>query len=507
MLPANFALFIPVSAAIFLPFIFRLISWLHLGWFVIAIPAIVFISLLPYIKPVANGETFSYVMRWIPSFDIQLLTYVDGLSLLFGLLITGIGVLVTLYSIYYLSHEESLPHFYIYLLLFMGSILGVVFSDHLIGLYVFWELTIISSFLLIAFWYHRKGSRYGAKKSLLITITGGFAMLVGFIMLHVITDSYSIREIIANIGSYTDHALFIPTMILILFGAFAKSAQFPFHIWLPDAMEAPTPVSAYLHSATMVKAGIYLVARLTPIFASDILWFYLVSGIGLITLFWGSFTAIRQTDLKALLAYSTVSQLGLIMSLIGVGSLAYVVTDSASITLFTQAGFAAVFHLVNHSTFKGALFMIVGIVDFQVGTRDIRRLGGLVSLMPISFTIAFIGSFSMAGLPPFNGFLSKEMFFSAMLHVQHADVFSTQALSVLFPVIAWVASLFTFIYCLIIVFKTFFGSIHVDEERIASEPQIGMLLSPAILAMIIIGIFFFPSGLQQHILLPASGSI
>src|SRR5699024_5613731 len=220
-----------------------------------------------------------------------------------------------------------------------------------------------------------------------------------------------------------------------------------------------------------------------------------------------SFTAIRQTDLKELLAYSTVSQLGLIMSLIGDGSLAYVVTDSASITLFTQAGFAAVFHLVNHSTFKGALFMIVGIVDFQVGTRDIRRLSGLVSLMPISFTIAFIGSCSMAGLLPFHGFLSKEMFFSAMLHVQHADVFSTQAISVLFRVIAWVASLFTFIYCLIIVFKTFFGSIHVDEERITSEQQICMLLSPAILAMIIIGIFFFPNGLQQHILLPASGSI
>lgn len=507
MLPIKLALILPFIAAICIPFMYKRMSRLHLGWFVIAIPTLVFISLFPYIKPVAGGDTFMYVTRWIPSFDIHILTYVDGLSLLFGLLITGIGILVTLYSIYYLSKEESLPHFYIYLLLFMGSMLGVVFSDHLIGLYVFWELTSISSFLLIAFWYHRKGSRYGAKKSLLITITGGFAMLIGFIMLHVITDSYSIREIISGVGTYHKHALFIPAMVLILIGAFSKSAQFPFHIWLPDAMEAPTPVSAYLHSATMVKAGIYLVARLTPVFANDILWFYLISGVGLITLFWGSFTAIRQTDLKALLAYSTISQLGLIMSLIGVGSLAYVVTDSVSVTLFTQAGFAAIFHLVNHSTFKGALFMIVGIVDFQVGTRDIRRLGGLVSLMPISFTIAMIGSFSMAGLPPFNGFLSKEMFFSAMLHVQQADIFSSQALSALFPVIAWVASLFTFMYCLIIVFKTFFGKIHVDEERIAREPQIGMLLSPAILAMSIIGIFIYPSGLQKYILLPAAASI
>lgn len=507
MLPIKFALFFPFIAALFIPFIHRRISKLHLGWFVLAIPAIIFITLLPFIPKVANGETFMYVLNWIPSFNIGFLTYVDGLSLTFGLLITGIGMLVTLYSIYYLSREESLSHFYFYLLLFMGSMLGLVFSDHLIGLYVFWELTSISSFLLIAFWYHRKGSRYGAQKSLLITITGGFAMLIGFIMLHLMTDSYSIREIIAQMGSYTDHTLFIPAMILLLLGAFTKSAQFPFHIWLPDAMEAPTPVSAYLHSATMVKAGIYLVARFTPVFGEDMLWFYMVSGVGLFTLFWGAFNAIRQTDLKALLAYSTISQLGLIMSLIGVGSLAYALSDSASITLFTQAGFAAVFHLINHSTFKGALFMVVGIVDFQVGTRDIRRLGGLVSLMPISFTIALIGSFSMAGLPPFNGFLSKEMFFKAMLHVQQADLFSSEAIGALFPIIAWVASLLTFIYCLIIVFKAFFGTMHVDEDRIPAEPKLGMLVSPAILAVAIIGIFFFPGVLQTYILLPATASI
>src|SRR5699024_4305733 len=192
-----------------------------------------------------------------------------------------------------LTPEESLRHFYIYLLLFMGSMLGVVFSDHLMSLYVFWELTSISSFLLIAFWYHRKGSRYGAKKSLLITVTGGFAILAGFIMLHVITGSFSVREIISTITTHEGHHLLIPAMLLILFGAFTKSAQFPFHIWLPDAMEAPTPVSAYLHSATMVKAGIYLVARFTPVFGGETLWFWIVSLTGLITLFWGSFTAVR----------------------------------------------------------------------------------------------------------------------------------------------------------------------------------------------------------------------
>src|SRR5699024_2855789 len=288
LLTFNMAILFPFLASILVQLLYKKISRIHLGWFVMAIPAILFIGIIRYLPAIASGKTFIDTMNWIPSYGINLVTNLDGLSMMFALLITGLGTLVVLYSIYYLFSQESLLHFYCYLLIFMGSMLGVVFSNHLMILYVFWELTSISSFLLIAFWYHRKGSRYGAKKSLLITISGGFAMLIGFIMLHTITDSYSIREIISNVGAYTDHALFIPTMILILLGAFSKSAQFPFHIWLPDAMEAPTPVSAYLHSATMVKAGIYLVARLTPIFASEILWFYLVSGIGLLTLLWGS---------------------------------------------------------------------------------------------------------------------------------------------------------------------------------------------------------------------------
>src|SRR5690625_2673654 len=241
--------------------------------------------------------------------------------MIFGLLITGIGSLVVLYSIYYLSTEQSIMRFYIYLLFFMGSMLGVVFSDHLMTLYLFWELTSISSFLLIAFWYQRKGSRHGAKKALLITVFGGLAMFIAFLMIYYVTGTFSVREIISSVHLLTDHQLMTPIIILILLGAFTKSAQFPFHIWLPGAMEAPTPVSAYLHSATMVKAGIYLVARFTPVFAGQTIWFWLVSGIGLLTLFWAALTAIRQTDLKALLAYSTVSQLGLIMTLFGIGSL------------------------------------------------------------------------------------------------------------------------------------------------------------------------------------------
>ena len=410
------AIMLPFIAAALVPFVYKRLPRIHIGWIVFAVPVILFIMLARYIPSISSGTTYLKTIDWMPSYGINFTTYLDGLSIIFGLLITGIGSLVILYSIYYLSTRESLHHFYIYLLLFMGAMLGVVFSDNIMVLYVFWELTSISSFLLIAFWYHRKGSRYGAQKSLLITVSGGVAMLAGFIMVYIMTDTLSIREIISSISHHTNHPLFLAAMLLVLLGAFTKSAQFPFHIWLPDAMEAPTPVSAYLHSATMVKAGIYLVARLTPVFGGDQVWFWVVSGVGIFTLFWGSFSAVRQVDLKALLAYSTISQLGLIMTLFGLGSAALHAGYNSESIIYTQATFAALFHLINHSTFKGALFMIVGIVDHELGTRDIRKLGGLMALMPVTFTIAVIGSFSMAGLPPFNGFLSKEMFFEAVLN-------------------------------------------------------------------------------------------
>jgi multicomponent Na+:H+ antiporter subunit A len=349
--------------------------------------------------------------------------------------------LVVLYSIYYLSKErEALQNFYVYLLLFMAAMLGVVFSDNIIVLYMFWELTSIASFLLIAYWYQRKSSRYGAQKALLITMFGGFLMLGGFLLLANVTDTFSIREMILQAGKIKEHTVFFPAMVLILLGAFTKSAQFPFHIWLPDAMEAPTPISAYLHSATMVKAGIYLIARFTPIFGGSMAWFLIVSGTGLFTLFWGAFSAVNQKDLKAMLAFSTVSQLGMITCLLGLGSAAMYYGPGAGSALYTTAVLAAVFHLVNHSTFKGCLFMVVGIIDHQTGTRDIRRLGGLMSLMPITFTLAVIGSFSMAGLPPFNGFLSKEMFFTSVLNITRLDIFHMETWGILFPVIAWYAS-------------------------------------------------------------------
>lgn len=502
------SILLPFIAAGIIPLIHKRLGRLNIGWLVMLIPLALFIFFALQIPVISSAETISATLNWIPSLGINFVAYLDGLSLIMALLITGVGSLVVLYSIYYLSPADSLPHFYAYLLLFMGAMLGVVLSDNLLVLYVFWELTSISSFLLIAFWYHRKNSRYGAQKSLLITIFGGFGMLAGFLMLFSMTGTLSIREIAAVIGQYTDHGLFYPAMFLILLGAFTKSAQFPFHIWLPDAMEAPTPVSAYLHSATMVKAGIYLVARFTPIFGGTSAWFWIVTTVGLVTLFWGAFCAVRQTDLKALLAYSTISQLGLIMSLFGMGSAALHFGDGEMGALYGLATFAALFHMVNHSTFKGALFMVVGIVDHQVGTRDIRRLGGLMAFLPITFTFAVIGSFSMAGLPFFNGFLSKEMFFTAAINAAGMPAFFASTWGWMIPVIAWTASVLTFVYSMIVVFRTFLGKHNPKAlDKMPVEPPFGMLVSPAILSILVIGIFFVPNLLGDHLLRPALNGI
>lgn len=320
----HWAVLSPFIAAILIPFLYKYLKRIHTGWFVLILPLVLFIYFLSFIPRTSSGEAILNNLDWVPSLGINFNVYVDGLSLLFALLITGIGALVVLYSIYYLSkRKEKLNNFYVYLLMFMGAMLGVVLSDNLIVIYVFWEVTSIASSLLISYWYTREKSIYGAQKSMYITVFGGLSMLAGFSLLYVIAGTFSIVELIANADIVMASGLFIPAMILVLLGAFTKSAQFPFHIWLPDAMEAPTPVSAYLHSATMVKVGIYLVARLTGVFGGAPEWFWIITIAGLVTLTWGSISAVRQKDLKGILAFSTISQLGLIMSLLGTGSAAF----------------------------------------------------------------------------------------------------------------------------------------------------------------------------------------
>lgn len=499
----NWAIVSPLIAALFVPFLSKYVRSIHTGWFVLPIPVLLFSYFIQHLPLKPYGQT----IPWIPSLGMDFQVYMDGLGLLFSLLITGIGSLVVLYSIYYLP-KEKLGHFYVYLLLFMGAMLGVVLSDNAIVLYLFWELTSFSSFLLIGYWNERDRSRYGAQKSMLITVFGGLSLLGGFLLLSIMSGgTYSIRGWIDMAGAWPEHPLFLPAMLLILLGAFTKSAQFPFYIWLPDAMEAPTPVSAYLHSATMVKAGIYIVARFTPIFAVSPLWVWLVMGVGMATLCWASFHAARQTDLKGLLAYSTVSQLGLIMSLLGAGALAFH-GDLSDRRLYTAAVIAAVFHLINHATFKGSLFMAAGIVDHETGTRDIRRLGGLLGIMPVTFTVAVIGSLSMAGIPPFNGFLSKEMFFAAMVQVANADWLSLEVWGALFPVLAWVGSVFTFLYSVLFVGKTFFGAPKPSAwPKQPHEAPAGMLVAPVVLAVLVIGFGLFPNVLSETVIAPAADAV
>ncbi|MCA0992856.1 Na+/H+ antiporter subunit A [Pseudalkalibacillus hwajinpoensis] len=488
------AVLLPFLAAFFIPLLYRGVKQVHLGWFVLLVPILLFGYFLTFIQGVMQGVHTLKTFEWIPSLGVNVTFYIDGLGLFFALLITGIGSLVVLYSIYYLSKAEKLGHFYVYLLLFMGAMLGVVLSDNLFVLYTFWELTSISSFLLIGYWYQREKSTSGALKSMMITVFGGLAMLGGFILMADITGTASIRGIIENGEMIVNSTLFPFILILVLLGAFTKSAQFPFHTWLPDAMEAPTPVSAFLHSATMVKAGIYLVARLSLIFAGTDLFFLIVSGFGLLTLCWGSYMAVTQTDLKAILAYSTISQLGMIMAMLGFG------TELAIL--------AAVFHILNHATFKGSLFMVAGIIDHETGTRDIRKLGGLFTFMPITATLAFFGTFSMAGFPlPFlNGFLSKEMFFDSSLHFENASTI-VEAVSPFFPYFAVGGSIFTFVYSIMLFFRTFTGKQRETLPKQPHEAPIGMLISPIVLVLLVIIIAFIPDAFGHALLSPMVDAI
>lgn len=503
-------------AAVLLPFLVALIFPLfkkrrsiHPGWVALPVPVLLFILFLSGISRIrAGGAAFAH-LPWMPSAGINLDLHLDGLSLLFTLLISGMGILVTVYSIFYIGKKtESIHSFYVYLLLFMGAMLGVVLSDNTMVLYGFWELTSVSSFLLIAFWHRKEKSRYGALKSMLITVFGGLAMLAGFLMLYTMTGTFSIRDTAGLVHILPEQPMFLPAMLLILLGAFTKSAQFPFHIWLPDAMEAPTPVSAYLHSATMVKAGLYLVARFSPVFAGQTEWFWLVSLTGLISLLYGSVKAVRQTDLKALLAYSTISQLGLIMCLLGLGSASAFYPGLPQAEWYAAATVAAVFHIVNHAAFKGTLFMTVGIIDHETGTRDIRRLGGLMTLLPITFTIALAGTMSMAGLPPFGGFLSKEMFFTSVLRIREFKLAELASWTMLFAFAAWIASVFTFVYSLILVLRTFGGKLQADRlDKHPHEASAGLWLPPAVLALFTLALGVFPNLLSSSLLEPAAAAI
>ncbi|MEP4195354.1 MAG: monovalent cation/H+ antiporter subunit A [Aliishimia sp.] len=431
-----------------------------------------FIGLLTNLPTVLAGELVTARIDWMPMLGLNVNLMLDGLGFFFALLILGIGLLIIAYARSYLARSDNMGQFFTYLLLFQGAMVGIVLSDNILLLLVFWELTSLSSFLLIGYWKHLPEGRQGARMALTVTGMGGLAMIGGMLILGQIAGSYDLSVILQNREAIQGSPLYLPALILILLGAFTKSAQFPFHFWLPHAMAAPTPVSAYLHSATMVKAGIFLMARMWPVLSGTPEWFILVTGAGLITMVLGAVIALFKHDLKALLAFSTVSHLGLITMLLGTG------------TAF--GAMAAMFHILNHATFKAALFMSAGIVDHETHTRDIRRLGGLRHLMPITFTIATLGALSMAGIPLLNGFLSKEMMLE---EAYHTVLFDNHWLV---PALATFGSIFSAAYCFRLIGHTFLGSKRDDYPAKPHDPGVGLWLPPAILIVPVIAIGVAP---------------
>ncbi|HWA13511.1 MAG TPA: monovalent cation/H+ antiporter subunit A [Burkholderiales bacterium] len=418
------------------------------------------------------GNVVRASIEWAPALGLGFSLRMDGFAWLFSLLVTGIGFLVVLYARYYMSPQDPVPRFFSFFLAFMGSMLGVVLAGNVIQLVFFWELTSLFSFLLIGYWHHNAAARDGARMALVLTSAGGLCLFGGALILGRIAGSYELDAILAAGDRIRADALYVPALALVAAGALTKSAQFPFQFWLPQAMAAPTPVSAYLHSAAMVKLGVFLLARLWPAMAGTDAWMWIIGTAGLVTLVLGAYAAIFQHDLKALLAYSTISHLGLITVLIGLNS--------------PLALVAAVFHITNHATFKASLFMAAGIIDHESGTRDIRRLSGLYRLMPITATLAMVAAAAMAGVPLLNGFLSKEMFFTEALQVEGP----VRALNRALPFVATIWGMFSVAYSLRLIHGVFFGPPPAGLPRQPCEPPRWMRfpIELLVLACLLVGV-------------------
>ncbi|MGL4234673.1 monovalent cation/H+ antiporter subunit A [Tabrizicola sp.] len=434
---------------------------------------------------VLRGEVVQTRIEWLPALGLNVNFFLDGLGLLFAGLILGIGLLIIFYARYYLAKSDPMGQFYTYLLLFQGAMLGIVVSDNILLLLIFWELTSLSSFLLIGYWKHLPEGRQGARMALAVTGGGGLAMIAGMLILGNIAGSFDLTVILQNKDAIQTSEWYLPALILILLGAFTKSAQFPFHFWLPHAMAAPTPVSAYLHSATMVKAGIFLMARMWPVLSGTFEWFVIVTFTGLVTMVLAAKIALFKDDLKALLAFSTVSHLGLITMLLGFGT--------------HEAATVAIFHIICHATFKAALFMTAGIIDHEAHTRDLSRLGGLRRLMPVTFAIAAIASLSMAGIPPLNGFLSKEMMLEESAHVAWPNAW-------LVGILATLGALFSVAYSFRFLVQGFLGPERTDYPHKPHDPGPGLWAAPAFLAALVVLIGLMPNLTTAWIVNPAASA-
>ena len=434
---------------------------------------------------VGDGEILRERYEWLPEFGLDLMLRMDGLAWVFTLMVLGIGLLVLLYARYYMSRRDPVARFFAYMLAFMGSMLGVVLSGNLIQLVIFWELTSVTSFLLIGYWQHRNDARRGARMAFTVTTLGGLCLLAGVLILGHIAGSYELDAVLAAGDRIRAHDWYLPALVLVALGALTKSAQFPFHFWLPHAMAAPTPVSAYLHSATMVKAGIFLLIRLWPVLSGTPEWGWILGAAGVCTLLIGSFFAIFQNDMKGLLAYSTISHLGLIVVLLSIGSPLSVV--------------AAVFHTMNHAVFKASLFMAVGIIDHETGTRDMIQLSGLRRAMPQTAALAVVASAAMAGVPFLNGFLSKEMFFAETMQVGGSEHWGMSYAAVAMGV-------FSVAYSLRFI-SVFFGPLATDLPQEPHEPPRWMRFPVECLVLLCIAVGIMPNLVIGDVLAVAAQSV
>ncbi len=462
-------LFASILGSVFVAAVFA--PWLHrhlggrCGLVLGLVPLAASVAFAAMVPGVSAGQTVVFSRPWMPALGISLSFRVDGLSLLFLLLISVIGVFVTWYASGYLAGKKDLGKFYLYLLGFMGSMMGVVSADNLVLLFIFWELTSVTSYLLIGYYHNEAQSRAAALQALLVTGAGGLAMLAGIILLGRVAGTVEISELLcADAATLVAAPLFPAILVLILLGAFTKSAQFPFHFWLPNAMEAPAPVSAYLHSATMVKAGVFLLARLHPLLSASPLWLPVVAPVGAVTMMVGVVLALGQRDLKKILAYTTVAVLGTLTMLLGLG------TESAVK--------AAMAYLLAHALYKAALFMTSGSVDHETGTRDPDALGGLRRAMPFTAAAALIGALSMAGLPFLLGFVSKEYFYKALLDADGPGV--------LWETLGVSASVVMVAMALTAGIRPFWGRL-IETPRHAHEAPWTMWIGPLLLG--VAGIF------------------
>ncbi|WP_245461957.1 putative monovalent cation/H+ antiporter subunit A [Shinella sp. JR1-6] len=458
---------LPFLGALIAPALTRLLGH-HAAWPLALVPAAVFLHFLGFNAEVSRGEIVTGGYAWVPSYNVSFSWLIDGLSLAFLLLISGIGTLIVLYAGGYLKGHPHQGRFFSFILMFMGAMLGLVASDSFLMLFVFWELTSITSFLLIGFDHAREASRRAALQALVVTGGGGLFLLAGLLLLWNVTDVTQLSLLMSFGAEVRTSPFYLPLLFLILGGAFTKSAQFPFHFWLPNAMEAPTPVSAYLHSATMVKAGVYLLMRLNPVMGDTVAWETILPAFGGLTLLVGAVLAIRQTDLKLMLAYTTVASLGLLVMLTGFGS--------------DHAVAAAALYLVAHSLFKGALFMVAGLVDHETGTRDITKLGGLKRAMPVTFLAALLAALSMAGLPPFFGFLAKEEIYVALAGGNLRQIAFTAA--------AIIGNGLMFAVAFAVALKPFLGA-PVETPKHAHEGPALLWIGPMLLAVmgLVVGVF------------------